>query len=176
VLYALTSEYVCRSDANLIPTHNYSHSNFMEYVECPECVQCALKTYFVWTPFETYEHHLMFVMLASWIQSWCVKMGHDYFLPCIYYGCYWARDTHHSDYYYCHFRTFKGLCIVNAFQIMTNKMQRYTIFLFLQTAPHVSGGSPPIIRSTILYLQHLVFVEPLLLSAPIVEERNKKTV
>ena len=39
---------------------------------------------------------------------------------------------------------------------LTNKMQRYTIFLIAVNALHVSGGFPPIIRSSKLYTQHLV--------------------
>jgi hypothetical protein len=50
-------------------------------------------------------------------------------------------------------------------------MQRYTIYLYLETALHVSGGTSTHRQEGIqLYLQHLVFVTPLLLSAAIVEE------
>jgi hypothetical protein len=50
-------------------------------------------------------------------------------------------------------------------------MQRYTVYLYLETALHVSGGSFTHRQERIqLYLQHLVFVTPLLLSAAIVEE------
>jgi hypothetical protein len=50
-------------------------------------------------------------------------------------------------------------------------MQRYTFHLFLETALHVSGGiSTHRQEHTRLYLQHLVFVKPLLLPAAIVEE------
>jgi hypothetical protein len=36
-----------------------------------------------------------------------------------------------------------GLCIVSIFQYMciSNKMQRYTFYLYLETAQHVSGGT-----------------------------------
>jgi hypothetical protein len=54
-----------------------------------------------------------------------------------------------------------GKCIVS----ISNKMQSYTVYLYLETALHVSGGicthHPERIQ---LYLQHLVFVTPLLLS------------
>jgi hypothetical protein len=55
---------------------------------------------------------------------------------------------------------------------MSNKMQRYTVYLYLETALHVSGGTSTHHQELIqLYLQHLVFVTtPLLLSAAIVEE------
>jgi hypothetical protein len=33
-----------------------------------------------------------------------------------------------------------GPCIVSIFQYMSNKMQRYTVYLYLETALHVSGG------------------------------------
>jgi hypothetical protein len=50
-------------------------------------------------------------------------------------------------------------------------MQRYIVYLYLETAPHVSGGISKHHEERIqLYLQHLVFVTPLLLPAAIVEE------
>jgi hypothetical protein len=50
-------------------------------------------------------------------------------------------------------------------------MQRYTAYLYLETALHVSGGTSTRHQERIkLYLQHLVFVTPLLLSDAIVEE------
>jgi len=64
-----------------------------------------------------------------------------------------------------------GPCIVSIFQYISNKMQRYTFYLHLKTALHVSGGTSAHHQENIqLYLQHLVFVTPLLLSAAIVEE------
>jgi hypothetical protein len=58
-------------------------------------------------------------------------------------------------------------CIVS----ISNKMQRYTVYLYLETALHVSGSTTICHQERIqLYLQHLVFVTPLLLSAAIVEE------
>jgi hypothetical protein len=62
-------------------------------------------------------------------------------------------------------------CIVSIFQYISNKMQRYTVYLYLETALHVSGGTSSHYQERIqLYLQHLVFVTPFLLSASIVEE------
>jgi hypothetical protein len=50
-------------------------------------------------------------------------------------------------------------------------MQRYTVYLYMETALHVSGGISTHHQERIqLYLQHLVFIPPLLLSAAIVEE------
>jgi hypothetical protein len=50
-------------------------------------------------------------------------------------------------------------------------MQRYTVYLYLETALHVSGGTSTHHQERIqLYPQHLVFVTQLLLSAVIVEE------
>jgi hypothetical protein len=50
-------------------------------------------------------------------------------------------------------------------------MQRYTVYLYLETALHVSGGTAAHYQERIqLYLQHLVFVTPLLLSDAIVEK------
>jgi hypothetical protein len=51
-------------------------------------------------------------------------------------------------------------------------MQRHTVYLYLETTLHVSGGTSTHHQERMqLYLQHLVFVTtPLLLSAAIVEE------
>jgi hypothetical protein len=50
-------------------------------------------------------------------------------------------------------------------------MQRYTAYLYLETALHVSGGTSTYHQERIhLYLQHLVFITPLLLTAAIVEK------
>jgi len=66
--------------------------------------------------------------------------------------------------------TFMVPCIVSIFQYISNKMQRYTDYLYLETALHVSGGTSTHHQERIqLYLQHLVFVMPLLLSAAIGE-------
>ena len=66
---------------------------------------------------------------------------------------------------------FMGPCIVSIFQYISNKMQRYTVYLYLETALHVSGGTTTHHQERIqLHLRHLVFVTPLLLSAALVEE------
>jgi hypothetical protein len=66
---------------------------------------------------------------------------------------------------------FMGTCIVSIFQYISKKMQRYTAYVYLETALHVSSGTSTHHQERIqLYLQHLVFVTPLLLSAAIVEE------
>jgi hypothetical protein len=36
---------------------------------------------------------------------------------------------------------FMGPCIVSIFQYISNKMQHYTVYLYLETALHVSGGT-----------------------------------
>jgi len=47
-------------------------------------------------------------------------------------------------------------------------MQRYTVYLYLETALHVSGGTTTHHHERKqLYLQHLVFDRPLLLPADI---------
>jgi hypothetical protein len=59
-----------------------------------------------------------------------------------------------------------GPCIVNIFQYISNNMQLYTVHLYLETALHVSGGTSTHHQKRIqMYLQHLVFVKPLLLPA-----------
>jgi hypothetical protein len=61
-----------------------------------------------------------------------------------------------------------GPCIIS----ISNMMQRHTVYLYLEIALHVSGGTSTHHQEHIqLYLQHLIFVTtPLLLSAAIVEE------
>jgi hypothetical protein len=50
-------------------------------------------------------------------------------------------------------------------------MQHYTIYLYLEAALHVLGGTATHHQERIqLYLQHLVVATPLLLSSAIVEE------
>jgi hypothetical protein len=50
-------------------------------------------------------------------------------------------------------------------------MQRYTVYLYLETAVHVSGGTSTHHQERKqLYLQHWVYVTPLLLPAAIVKE------
>jgi hypothetical protein len=62
-------------------------------------------------------------------------------------------------------------CILSVFHYISNNMQRYTVYLYLETAPHVSGGTSTHYQKLIqLYVQHLVFVTPLLLSVAIVKE------
>jgi hypothetical protein len=52
-------------------------------------------------------------------------------------------------------------------------MQSYTVYLYLETALHVSGGKTTHHQECKqLYLQHLVFVTPLLLPAAIVKEMD----
>jgi len=64
-----------------------------------------------------------------------------------------------------------GPCIVSIFQYISNKMQSYTAYLYLETALHVSDGTSTQHQERIqMYLQHLVFVTPLVLPAAIVEE------
>jgi hypothetical protein len=57
--------------------------------------------------------------------------------------------------------TFMGKCIVS----ISKKMQRYTVYLCLETALYVLGGTSTHHQERIqLYLQHLIYVTPLLLS------------
>ena len=57
------------------------------------------------------------------------------------------------------------------FQYISNKMQLYTVYLYLETALHVLGGTSTHHQERIqLYLQHLVLVTPLPLPAAIVEK------
>jgi HSP90 family molecular chaperone len=59
-----------------------------------------------------------------------------------------------------------GMCIVS----ISNKMQRYTVYLYLENALHISGGTSTHHQERIqLYVQQ-VFVTPLLLSVAFVEE------
>jgi len=57
------------------------------------------------------------------------------------------------------------------FQYISNKMQLYTVYLYLETALHVSGDNSTHHQERIqLYLPNLVFVTPIPLPAGIVQE------
>jgi hypothetical protein len=72
--------------------------------------------------------------------------------------------------------TLMSPCIVSIFQYISNKMQHYIIYIW-KSALHVSGGTSTHHQERIqLYLQHPVFVTPLLLSAAIVEELESVSV
>ena len=61
------------------------------------------------------------------------------------------------------------------FQSISNNMQLHTVYLYLETALHVSGGtSTHHLERIQLYLQHLAFVTPLPLPAAIVEELEEQ--
>jgi hypothetical protein len=48
-------------------------------------------------------------------------------------------------------------CIVSIFQYISNKIQRYTVYLYLENALHVSDGTSTRHQELIqLYLQHLI--------------------
>ena len=52
-------------------------------------------------------------------------------------------------------------CLLIIFQHISNKIQLYTVYLSLETALHVSGGTSTHHQEhTQLYLQHLVLVKP----------------
>ena len=64
----------------------------------------------------------------------------------------------------------KDLCITRKkvlFQYTANKMQLYTVHLYLETTVHVSSGTSTHHQQ---YIQHLVFVTLLLLPVAITEE------
>ena len=64
-----------------------------------------------------------------------------------------------------------GPCILSIFQYISNKMQRYTVYLYRENAVHILGGTSTHHQERIqLYLQHLLFVTPLLLPSATVEE------
>jgi len=53
-------------------------------------------------------------------------------------------------------------------------MQRYTVYLYLETALHVSGGISTHHQEHIrLYLKHLSFVKPLLLPVAILHDSDR---
>ena len=69
---------------------------------------------------------------------------------------------------------FMGPCIVNIFQYISKKMQLYTVYLYLETALHVSGGTTTHHQKRKqLYIQHLVFVTLLLLPVAIAAGSSK---
>ena len=64
--------------------------------------------------------------------------------------------------------TFRGPRIISIFQYISNNLQLYTVYWYLEIVLRVSGGiSTHHQEHTQLYLQHLVLVKPLLLPAAI---------
>jgi len=64
-----------------------------------------------------------------------------------------------------------GPCIVRIFQYINQQDATLHNLFYLETALHVSGGTSTHHQKRVqLYLQHLVFVTPLLPTAAIVEE------
>jgi len=64
-----------------------------------------------------------------------------------------------------------GPYTVNIFQYTSKKMKLYIVYLYLENALRVSGGTSTHHQERKqLYLQHVIFVTPLLLTAAIVEE------
>jgi hypothetical protein len=60
---------------------------------------------------------------------------------------------------------------MSVFQYISNKTQPYTVYLYLETALHISGGTSTNHQEhTQMYLQYLVLVKPLLLPVAIVDE------
>jgi hypothetical protein len=79
---------------------------------------------------------------------------------------YFKFIIHSEHYVYTVNLTFMGPCIANIFQYISKKMQLYRVYLYLEIALHVSGGTITHYQQRKqLYLQHLVFVTPLLLPA-----------
>ena len=62
------------------------------------------------------------------------------------------------------------LCIANVFPIITNKMQRYTIYFFCEMLYMLQAVPPPIMRVQNCIYRIEYFVKPLLLPATVVEE------
>src|SRR5215475_9380771 len=50
--------------------------------------------------------------------------------------------------------TFMGPCIVSIFQYISNNKQRYTVYLYLETALHVSGGTSTHHQECVRHPQH----------------------
>jgi len=93
------------------------------------------------------------------VQRISTKMGH------------YVYENKYQLGFHLTFSTFMGPCIVRICQYISNKMQRCTVYLYLETALHVLGSTTTHHQEhKQLYLQHLVFVRPLLLPAAVVEE------
>jgi hypothetical protein len=125
------------------------------------------------------QHIKLFVKVTHNItlsqRFWCAVLGmfvhrHVHWVlktqPCqVPYRSVWQRKSTSNT---LKLLTFMGPYIINIFQYISNKMQLYTLYLYLETALHVSDGTSTHHQERIpLYLQHLVFVPPLLLPAAI---------
>jgi len=64
---------------------------------------------------------------------------------------------------------------MGTFQYISNEMLLYAVYLYLETAPHVSGGTSTHHQERKqLYLQHLVFVTLILLPAGIADGHDER--
>jgi hypothetical protein len=104
--------------------------------------------------------------LASVLDSIFIKSGPKFHCVQVYRVWsahqFWCLSWHFSS------LTFMGPCIITIFQYVSNKMQLHNIYLYLETALHVSDDTSTHHQERIqLHLQHLVFVTPSLLPAAI---------
>jgi len=116
---------------------------------------------------------------VAWIAiRYLITLDHDVFLPEIFQirfsliqDCTAVqKPKNHLKKMYS---KFMGPCIVNIFQLISKKMHLYTVYLYMEIALHVSGGTSTHHQERIqLYLQHLVFITPLLLPAAIAAGSN----
>jgi hypothetical protein len=106
---------------------------------------------------ETFEYTLLYYRLVQGTDS---PLLYDLlvqaFVPCIQYVLYFSHEDRVVEFLnllndelnpICHLLillgdlTFMGTCIVSILQYISNKIQRYTVYLYLEIALHVSGGS-----------------------------------
>jgi hypothetical protein len=81
---------------------------------------------------------------------------------------FWLRTLHVLDSSTVHHQESQHYTAIRIFQYVSNKMQLYTVYLYLETALYVTGVTSTHHQERIqLYLKHLVFVRPLMLPAAI---------
>ena len=117
----------------------------------------------IWT--RLWENISQTLLLAAYVLVFCflncmscfARILHPSWLPSFanfLISSSWNRDNAFS-------LTFRGPCIISIFWYVSEKMQGYTVYLFLETALHVSGGTSTHHQEHIeQYLQHLALVKP----------------
>ena len=137
-----------------VRTSNFSRFLSFHNLNCVEdCVDLRFVGYFNQhrrTKFMTLctRECLWTVLLARWVQSTL----HRYVLGV--FAKLRKAPVRASSCLYLFFLMFMGPCIANIFQYMSNKMQLYRVYLYLETALHVSGVTSTHHQERIqLYLQ-----------------------
>ena len=134
VLQKRNSSYYFNTNTNITTWHSSAYNCWLQ----------------LWNQAETCSYHYNCALLG------CYTGSNVNILPSFRYKC---QNCPESSVRNCHCSVRNNPEESNLFWYISNKMQRYTIYLFLETALHASGGISNHHQEHIqLYLQHLAQV------------------